>query len=184
MILSPAPVQLSFKGFAGSTGLPEHHAIVSDRVVTPPEMATFFAEKLLLLPHSYHYNGHDSLYAHLFDPNGPAWPTRQDLVEGRYMMSAAPGARQVETLPAAAAEGPLLCNFNQFYKLVPVVWASWMALLRELPTARLWLLSWNDAGKRSLLAKAAEAGVDPARIVFSTFFEERFHVAAKGVRPF
>ncbi|KAJ1492384.1 hypothetical protein T484DRAFT_1771306, partial [Baffinella frigidus] len=27
---------------------------------------------------------------------------------------------------------------------------------------------------------AAEAGVDPARIVFSTFFEERFHVAAKG----
>ena len=39
-------------------------------MVTPPEMASFFAEKLLLLPNSYHYNGHDSLYAHLFDPNG------------------------------------------------------------------------------------------------------------------
>ena len=96
------------------------------------------------------------------------------------MMPAAAGARPVEALPAAALDGPLLCNFNQFYKLVPAVWAAWMALLRAVPRARLWLLSWNDAGKRSLLAKADEAGVAPDRILFSTFFEERWHVAAKG----
>lgn len=35
--------------------------------MVPPEYSQYYSEKLVVLPHSYHYNGHDSLYRHLYD---------------------------------------------------------------------------------------------------------------------
>eukprot|EP00961_Rhodomonas_salina_P105187 1416730-Rhodomonas_salina.3 len=59
--------QVNFKGYAGTTGVEEIHGLVVDRVVVPPEYSQYYSEKLVVLPHSYHYNGHDSLYRHLYD---------------------------------------------------------------------------------------------------------------------
>ena len=186
--LQPAPVQLNFKGYPGTTGVRQHHTLVSDRIVTPPDLAFGYVEHLLLLPHSYHYNGHDQLYAHMYQhapgstgghgyTRSKGWPTRADLVAARFMMPSAAGARPVEALDAEAA---------------------------ALPHASLWLLAWNEEGKKALRRHAAESArylaqarqehaaggwegghalgqALDAQLTFTTFFEERWHTAAKGV---
>lgn len=53
-----APVQVSFKGFPGSTGATFIDLLVGDRIATPPEHREQWTEKLLLLPYFYHVNGH------------------------------------------------------------------------------------------------------------------------------
>ena len=178
-------MQVNFKGFPGTTGVREHDALIADRIVTPPDLAGGYVEKLVLLPHSYHYNGHDGLYAHMYHggAKGAGWPSRQDLIEGKFMMPTQKGGRPVETLSAAAAGRLLLCNFNQFYKIIPAIWQRWMRLLAELPQASLWLLSWSEAGKTSLQRHAAAAQNVAAgeQLLFTTFVEERWHSAAKGV---
>ena len=63
-------------------------------------------------------------------------------------------------------------------QIVPGVWMEWMELLKAVPNSKLWLLSWNDAGKESLLQHAMRHGVPQSRLVFTTFFEEQWHVMA------
>ncbi|EKX47531.1 hypothetical protein GUITHDRAFT_69463, partial [Guillardia theta CCMP2712] len=159
-ILSPAPIQLSFKGFPGTTGIAEHHGIVADRKVIPPEFSEFYVERLVYMPHSYHYNGHDSLYAHLAELDPSSWPS--------------------QFFPADAIDSFILCNFNQFYKITPKVWQLWMHLLGQVPDSKLWLLSWNEAGKQSLLRYAKQSGIPSDKLIFTTFFEEKWHVASKA----
>jgi hypothetical protein len=91
------------------------------------------------------------------------------------------GARPIEHLPAAAVGRLLLCNFNQFYKIIPEIWGLWMRLLGSLPDASLWLLSWSEAGKSSLLRHTARSDVGSQQLIFTTFIEERWHSAGKGV---
>ena len=75
----------------------------------------------MLLPHSYHYNGHDKLYAHMYEQNGggapvraTGWPSRQELVAGKFMMQSQAGARPVMTLDAGAAQVWLRCEGRIF----------------------------------------------------------------------
>uniref|UniRef100_A0A7S4PJS0 protein O-GlcNAc transferase n=1 Tax=Guillardia theta TaxID=55529 RepID=A0A7S4PJS0_GUITH len=180
-ILSPAPIQLSFKGFPGTTGIAEHHGIVADRKVIPPEFSEFYVERLVYMPHSYHYNGHDSLYAHLAELDPSSWPSRAELAGGSYFMkSSGSNSRKPEFFPADAIDSFILCNFNQFYKITPKVWQLWMHLLGQVPDSKLWLLSWNEAGKQSLLRYAKQSGIPSDKLIFTTFFEEKWHVASKA----
>eukprot|EP00960_Hanusia_phi_P019685 581338-Hanusia_phi.AAC.2 len=180
-ILSPAPIQLSFKGFPGTTGVAEHHGIVADRMVIPPEYSEYYLERLLYMPHSYHYNGHASLYEHLYQLDPRSWPSRKELARGSYFMkSSGKNTRKPEFFPSDAVDSFIMCNFNQFYKITPKIWQRWMYLLGRIPDSKLWLLSWNEAGKQSLLRYAKQSGVSSDRIIFTTFFEEKWHVASKA----
>jgi predicted O-linked N-acetylglucosamine transferase (SPINDLY family) len=175
---------MSFKGYAGTLGLDEVTSLLSDRVVTPPEYQDYYIERFVMMPASYHYNGHDHLYPHVHGDggNGPfALPSKYDVSKGKYSMYQE--ARQTELLSSRAAskDSILLCNFNQFYKFVPRYWAIWMDLLKAHPSTVLWLLSWTEAGKESLIKHAAVNGVSKNRLEFTTFFKEEDHVLAKGI---
>ena len=65
----------------------------------------------MLLPNSYHYNGHDKLYAHMYEQDGGGtharaggWPTREELVAGKFMMPSQAGGRPVMALGAGSAQ--------------------------------------------------------------------------------
>jgi predicted O-linked N-acetylglucosamine transferase (SPINDLY family) len=135
----PAPVQVSYLGFAASTGAPYIDYLVGDPIVTPLEHASHFSEKLALLPGC-------------MQPNG------------RWRPLPAAMTRAEAGLPDDAF---VICAFNHTYKILPAAFDVWCSVLREVPQAVLWLKQTNQQLHTNLLREALARGVAPERVVFA-----------------
>ena len=145
----PAPVQVSYLGFPGTTGANFIDYLIADRVVLPAEQQCFFSEKIVYLPHSYQVN--DSTRKIVGIPN-----------------------RRAAGLPDASF---VFCSFNNNWKITAPIFAVWMRLLAAVPGSILWLIE-DNAGASSNLSRAAAAhGVDPDRLVFAPRVREAEHLA-------
>lgn len=136
----PAPVQVTYLGFPGTTGAPFIDYVVADRFVIPEEERGEYTESVVYLPDCYQVN--DS--------------TRE--IAAREPDRAALG------LPS---RGFVFCCFNNTYKIRPAVFALWMRLLGAVPGSVLWLLADNTVAMRNLREAAASSGIDPHRLVFA-----------------
>jgi predicted O-linked N-acetylglucosamine transferase (SPINDLY family) len=135
----PAPVQVSFLGYPGSTGCEDVDYLVGDGIVTPLEHAADYAEKLAQLPGCL-------LPASRHRPlPRPLSRTRNDLPEDAFVM----------------------CAFNQSYKLLPQTFAVWCEVMRSAPRAVLWLKAPNQDMIANLRREAQARGVAPDRLVFA-----------------
>jgi protein O-GlcNAc transferase len=137
--LRPAPLQISYLGFLTSSGADFIDYLIGDHIVTPPEHAQFYSEKIIRLPHCYQIISPT-------EPSNNAWTRHQ------------------AHLPKEAF---VFCCFNQAYKIDPEVFAGWMEILRSVPSAVLWLYRTNDMAAANLKAEAERHGVDPERLVFA-----------------
>ncbi|MCG2586642.1 glycosyltransferase [Massilia sp. TS11] len=135
----PAPVQLTWLGFPGPTGLPAIDYVVADRYVLPPALAAHFSEQPLYLPRVFQAN----------DRQRAIGPT---------------GTRAAEGLPE---DGTVFAAFNNVFKITPEVFAAWMRILQGVPGSVLWLAVDGAQARANLAREAAAAGVDPARLVFA-----------------
>jgi hypothetical protein len=124
MSLQPAPISIEWMGGHDTTGADYITYIVSDRVASPPEFSQpFYSEAMMMMPHSFFMNEYRESRASVLS-NSP--PPRSSL---------------------ALPPGPLLCNFNQLFKLDPLTLAAWARLLRRVPQAHLWLLQVVGGGQ-------------------------------------
>ena len=119
--------------------------IITDKIVTPPEHQKFYTEKFLYMPNCYQAN------------------------DDKLPISTKETTREENNLPA---KGFVFCSFNQTYKIEPELFASWMNILKRVPESVLWLYKGSifihdNLAKENLLKHAAEAGVDPARVIFA-----------------
>jgi predicted O-linked N-acetylglucosamine transferase (SPINDLY family) len=121
-ILKPAQSSANFKGYAGTLGQGIVHGLVADRVATPPDMSSHYRERLLLMPNSFHYNGHSLLYP---DPSSK-YKQKSDV----------PGLPQDE-------DAVVMCNWNQFYKFNPAMFSIYIHVMDELPNVYVWLMGWD-----------------------------------------
>ena len=134
-----APVQASYLGYPGSTGVPNIDWLFGDEIVTPPANDHLCSERIARMP------GTVFCFAPMDTYPEPDWPG--DLA-GRPLTFG---------------------SFNNIPKLTPRTIRLWAAILRELPAARLLLkaASFQDKGAvaryRSLFA--AE-GVAADRLLF------------------
>ena len=103
----PAPVQASWAGYFGTTGLSAIDYLITDRFLSPPGSERYAVEKLARLPDGY-----------------LCWA----------MPGHAP---QVGPLPATVPGAVTFGCFNNLAKINPLVIALWGRLLRELPESRL-----------------------------------------------
>jgi predicted O-linked N-acetylglucosamine transferase (SPINDLY family) len=138
--LRPAPVQVSYLGYPGTMGAAFIDYLVTDRFVTPPERAYFYAEKLVYMPECYQVNDRKR-------PIARRTPPRSEL-----------------GLPA---EGFVFCCFNNPYKIMPPIFERWVRLLAAVPGSALWLLESNRAMAGNLRREAAVRGLDRGRLVFA-----------------
>ncbi len=138
--MRPAPVQVSYLGFPGTSGAPFIDYLVADRTVIPPEMRRYYSEKIATLPDTYY-------------PTDDSWP-----------VALQPPSRAAAGLPA---DGFVFCCFNSSYKITPEIFAIWLRLLRAVPSSCLWLLGTNPDAEKHLRREAARQGVAPERIVFA-----------------
>jgi predicted O-linked N-acetylglucosamine transferase (SPINDLY family) len=144
----PAPIQVSWLGYPGTTGATCIDYFIGDPVVTPLADQPYFSERIAQMPRCYQPN--DS------HRNRPQAVGRQEC-----------------GLPAEATF--VFASFNQQYKIVPEVFAAWCRILLSVPGAVLWLLVRHEAAQQNLLDAAVSHGVSPDRIVFAPFIGVESH---------
>jgi protein O-GlcNAc transferase len=146
----PAPVQVSYLGFPGTTGADFIDYVIADRVVLPEEHQPFYSEKVLYLPDTYQVND-----------------------AGRRIPDATP-TRVGAGLPR---QGFVFCCFNNSFKITPQLFDIWMHLLGGIPGSVLWLLEDNHRATQNLRNEAQARGVAPERLVFAPRIPPGEHLA-------
>jgi predicted O-linked N-acetylglucosamine transferase (SPINDLY family) len=135
----PAPLQLSYLGFPGTSGLPWVDYIIADRYLIPDEEIRHYSEKPLYMPACFQTSDSKREV-------GPL-PKRSDY-----------------SLPEDVI---VFCSFNNNYKYTPEMFATWMRILKRVPNSVLWLLADNEWAKENLLAVAKKAGIKKDRLIFA-----------------
>ena len=132
--LSPAPIQVQYLGFPGTLGADYVPFLLTDALVSPPELRAAYSEHLLYLPRSYYVN--DYARSHRDQPSAAHISQLHQAVrtagapggllrERRGPGQVGPG-RQLRASWGLPNDGPLLCNLNNLYKLSPDVFALWL----------------------------------------------------------
>lgn len=147
--LRPAPVQALWLAYPSTTGGDFIDYLIGDPVLTPMAHAGDFSEKLVQLPLTYEPT--DELREH------PEPADRADcgLPEDAFVYAC----------------------FNQSYKITEEVFSRWCRILLQVPGSVLWLLVPQAEIQAALLQRAAERGLDPARVIFAPFVTPGEHLA-------
>jgi protein O-GlcNAc transferase len=135
----PAPIQVSWLGFPGSTGLAEINYRLSDIWLTPENTPEYFSEKIWNLQRP----------VHCYAPISNAPP--------------------VAPLPASRNGYLTFGSFNNITKLTDETITLWASVLRAIPSSRLLLkdLSTKDVGvQKNILDTFAIHGILSERITF------------------
>jgi predicted O-linked N-acetylglucosamine transferase (SPINDLY family) len=135
----PAPLSVTFLGYAGTLGSPLIDYIVADRIVVPEEDAQFYDEHVITMPDSFMANAR------------------------RSVASAVP-TRRAAGLPET---GFVFCAFIHPSKIRPYMFDIWMRLLTEIEGSVLWLSSMPALARENLQREAGARGVDAARLIFA-----------------
>ena len=146
----PAPLQISYLGYPGTTGAAYIDYVIADPVVLPLDQQPFWTERIVHLPGCYQVNDRHRRIA----PESPG--------------------RAESGLPA---QGFVFCCFNNSYKIAPPVFAVWMRLLAAVPDSVLWLYRDNEIAERRLRAATERLGIDPGRLVFAPPLPLEAHLA-------
>jgi protein O-GlcNAc transferase len=135
--LRPAPVQASWGGLIGTTGLPAMDWLIADPQEVPPELEPLYTERVLRLPHGYV----------CYRPPDYAPP--------------------VAPLPSAGRGSVTFGCFNRLAKLNDRVMALWARVLDAVPGSRLLLrtkeLTCPELRSR-IAARFAASGIGPGRL--------------------
>ncbi len=137
----PAPVQINYLGFTGTSGAPYVDYLIGDSVAIPGVEDNYYSERIVRMPHS-------------FLPNDGGQPIARET----------PSRRELG-LPET---GFVFCAFNNAYKLNPVMFDIWMRLLKETPGSVLWLRGEEGPLRANLSREARVRGVDADRLIFAS----------------
>jgi protein O-GlcNAc transferase len=148
--LRAAPVQALWLAYPSTTGSDFIDYLIGDPVLTPMAHAADFSEKIAQLPLCYE----------------PTDERREhpEPVETRAECG----------LPDDAF---VYACFNQSYKITEEVFSRWCRILQQVHGSVLWLLVPQPEIQTALHARAAERGIDPARLIFAPFVSPSQHLA-------
>jgi len=138
--LQPAPVQVSYLGYPGTTGASFISYIIADPIVLPEDIQSYFTEKPVYLPECYQINDREQVIA----TTGIG--------------------RKDEGLPEA---GIVFCCFNKSSKLDPLMFAVWTRILQQVPNSVLWLLASKPEVITNLRREAEDRGIAGERLIFA-----------------
>jgi predicted O-linked N-acetylglucosamine transferase (SPINDLY family) len=145
----PAPVQVKYMGYPGTSGSGFIDYIIADDVVVPEDQRRFFSEKIAALP--------DTLWVTDIKRAVGDVPTRSEA--------------------GLSEQGFVFCCFNHNWKITPPIFDVWMRLLQQVEGSVLWLLEGNASIRGNLCKEAAARGVAEDRLVFAGRITPEKHLA-------
>jgi protein O-GlcNAc transferase len=135
----PAPVQVAWLAYPGTTGAECIDFRLSDPQLDPPGTDARSSERTVRLPETFW----------CFEPFGPRPP--------------------VSELPAAKQGQVTFGSLNNFCKTNEQTFALWARVLRAMPTSRLLLLSPPGSARRRTKQRFEQEGVAPERLELVDF---------------
>lgn len=138
LAMRPAPVQVNWLAYPGTSGAPWIDYVLADRFALPDALRTSYSEAAAYLPGA-------------FQPSD----TRRAI--------GMPPPREACGLPDT---GVVYACFNNSYKLNPRSFTRMLDVLANVEHSVLWLLSGPGRADERLRVAARAHGVDPARLVF------------------
>ena len=203
----PAPIHMSFMGFAGTLGAEWSDYILADAVCVPLET---------LSPWRRNVDVEDVVNPEALAEDRDDWVYSENVIFTRDTFfccdhkQSAPDARNApsqygatqatkdaywadeqqrrwslrkELFPSLSDDAVILGNFNQLYKIDPATFRMYLRILHGVPNAILWLLRFPDLGEQNLLNFAREwAGSGVAgRIIFTDVAPKGLHITRASV---
>ncbi|SPQ21962.1 c7841859-b9a5-4aac-8d56-88f3992f8dec [Thermothielavioides terrestris] len=191
----PAPIQMSFMGFAGTLGAEWCDYLLADATAIPPstlrphrinltlgdvfrdeedadaedwiysENIIFCRDTFFCCDHKQSADGHNE--------KGMTWEEDQ---RRRWKM-------RKELFPNLPDDAIILGNFNQLYKIDPTTFRTWLRILAAAPKAYLWLLRFPELGETHLRRTARDwSGEGVARrIIFTDVAPKQQHISRARV---
>ena len=150
LALRPAPLQVGYLGYSGTSGTNHIDWVIADRYVIPGSARDTYTEKIYDLPGCYLVN-------HAKRQAADSTPSRAEC-----------------GLPDKAF---VYCCFNSLYKITPDIFDTWMRLLNQVPDSVLWLKGDRTSAKDSLRREAANRGIEPSRLIFADNTDLAVHLA-------
>lgn len=135
----PAPVQVAWLAYPGTTGIAAIDWRITDPYLDPPAHDAHYSEQSWRLPNTFW----------CYDP-----------------LATTPG---VNPLPAASAGHVTFGSLNNPCKLTQATLQLWAPVFARLPSARLVLMAPEGEARGRIGARLEQAGIDPARVRFVPF---------------
>ncbi|KAL4637814.1 hypothetical protein ACB092_03G103400 [Castanea dentata] len=157
--MQPAPIQVSYMGFPGTTGATYIDYLVTDEFVSPLCLSHIYSEKLVHLPHCYFVNDYKQKNQDVLDSNCPHKRSDYGLPENKFIFAC----------------------FNQLYKMDPEIVNTWCNILKRVPNSALWLLKFPAAGEMKFRTYAVAQGVQPEQIIFTDVAMKSEHIRRSGL---
>lgn len=147
LAMRPAPIQVTWLGYPGTTGAHFIDYIFVDKCVAPKENEGHFSEKCA--------------YLTVYQPNDSTLPFPERL------------ARESVGLPLDSIVLGCFCRAEKFD---PILFDVWMSILKKHPKTVLWLYVPNVATQTHLLAFGQRYGLDETRILFADKIPKSKHL--------
>jgi len=202
----PAPIHMSFMGFAGTLGAEWCDYVFADTISVPPTT---------LSPWRRNVDIEDRLRADSLVEDVEDWVYSENIIFARdtffcvdHKQSApdaergAPNLRdptareeawekeqaarwklRKELFPTLSESAVILGNFNQLYKIDPSTFSMYLEILKRVPNAILWLLRFPDLGEQNLLQYARDWADNEVatRIIFTDVAAKGAHITRASV---
>lgn len=134
-----APIQVSYLGYPGTSGMPTIDYLLADEVLVPERYQHFYSEKIAYLPGCYQPNVALTEIPRVADRHGAGLPD----------------------------DAFVFCCFNQNYKITPEIFAVWMAIVGQVQGSVLWLWVDHEVARQNLRRNATSLGIAEERLVFA-----------------
>ncbi|KAI9849700.1 MAG: hypothetical protein M1837_002826 [Sclerophora amabilis] len=192
----PAPIQMSFMGFAGTMGAEWCDYLLADETAIPRET---------LRPWRRNIDLEDLIRDDNSGGDQESWVYSENIIFARDTFfccdhrQSAPDAQgqqlswnqeqarrwemRKQLFPHLTDDAIILGNFNQLYKIEPSTFRSWLRILARVPKAILWLLRFPDLGENNL-KQTALLWAGPAvanRIIFTDVAPKHLHISRARV---
>lgn len=202
----PAPIHMSFMGFAGTLGAEWCDYVFADTISVPPETLSPWRRNVdiddRLRPDSCVEDAEDWVYSEnlIFardtffcvdhKQSAPGVEKGPPNLKDPAKREAAWEEEQEERwklrrtlFPSLSNTAVILGNFNQLYKIDPATFDTYLQILKGVPNAILWLLRFPELGEHNLKRYAEKwAGKQVAdRIIFTDVAAKGAHITRASV---